>query len=177
MFTCDNGTAGYGKGRVEQEKGARVPLIVNCPGLVRGLGPTDELVQFADILPTLADLANADFPEGYVLDGRSFAPLLRGDEYRGRDWIFSYYATHRMLRDRRWLLDGRGRLYDCGDGRDETGYEDVTESQAPEVAEAKGRFERILADLPGPPDDMVRRWEERQARKRARERGRKAGGR
>jgi arylsulfatase A len=148
FFTGDNGTAGAGKGKTT-EMGVRVPLIVNCPRIVK---PTvsDELIDLSDVLPTLAELAGADPPPGVVLDGRSFAPLLRGKKGDTRDWIFSYLAYERMLRDRRWLLEGDGRLYDCGNRRDGKGYKDVTESNDPDVLAARKRFDAILADLPAP---------------------------
>ncbi len=67
LFTGDNGTAGYGKTRVSGEKGPRVPMIANGPGLVKAMGPSDELVDFSDVLPTLAELGGARLPAGYVV--------------------------------------------------------------------------------------------------------------
>ena len=40
------------------------------PGQVRKLGACDELIEFSDVLPTLAGLAGAVFPQGYALDGK-----------------------------------------------------------------------------------------------------------
>lgn len=173
LFTSDNGASGYGKGIVNEERGSRVPLVVNGPGVVRPLGASDALVQFADILPTMLDLAGAPAAAA-GLDGISFAPLLRGEPFAGRDWIFGYYATHRMLRDRRWLLDGAGRFFDCGDRRDEEDYRDVTASTDPEVVAARRRFDEILADLPGPSEELAQRWEERVAAQRAARQRRRA---
>ncbi len=166
IFTCDNGTVGYGKGSIDAEKGSRVPMIANCPGLVRPLGMREELADFTDVLPTLADLGAAQLPQAYDIDGHSFAPLLRGDPYAGREWIFSCYATHRMLRDRRWLLDGNGRLYDCGDKRDEEGYRDVTDSVDAAPRGARERFDDLLERLPGPSEDMRTQWQATRRRQR-----------
>jgi arylsulfatase A len=165
FFTGDNGTSGYGKGQTTQERGPRVPMIVNCPGIVKPRGALDTLVDFSDVLPTVCELAGVSLPKDYVVDGRSFAPLLRGEAFEEREWIFSYYFDRRFLRDRRWLLDGNGRLYDCGNRRDERGYKDVTRSNAPEVAAARRRFEALLEKLPPPPKDWV---EEVRRRKRRR---------
>jgi arylsulfatase A len=126
FFTGDNGTAGAGKGKTT-ERGTRVPMIVNCPARVKPQ-VTDELIDLSDVLPTLAELSGAKLPDGVTIDGRSFAPLLAGDEFGGREWIFSYLAYERMLRDKRWLLEGDGTFYDCGNRRDGTGYRDVTDS-------------------------------------------------
>lgn len=159
LFTGDNGTGGQGKGQ-PTELGARVPMIVNCPGIVRPLGLLPELVDLSDVLPTLADFAGAQVPRDRPIDGRSFAPLLRGEPYTPRDWIFSYLGDRRILRTDRWLLEDNsphhfGRLYDCGKSRNGEGYVEVTDSSDPEVLAVKRRFQAILADKPAPilPDD------------------------
>jgi len=154
FFTGDNGTGGSGKGRTT-ELGARVPMIVNCPGIVKPIGVRDELVDTSDVLPTLADFAAADVPSDRPIDGKSFAPLLRGDAFTPRKWVFAYLGGRRVLRTRRWLLEDNspgnfGRLYDCGDSRNGAGYRDVTKSADPEVLAVKKRFAAILKDLPAP---------------------------
>jgi arylsulfatase A len=131
MFTCDNGTAGYGK------------------------------ADFSDVLPTVLELAQDKLPAGYIIDGRSFAPLLLGGPFKSRNYIFSCYAVHRMLRDKRWLLDGNGRFYDCADRRNEADYVDVTDSSDPKVILARQRFENILSKLPGPEKAIRDKWNRR----------------
>lgn len=111
-------------------------MIVNCPGRVKSGVVSDELIDFSDMLPTLAELAGAELPKGVAIDGRSFAPLLRGERGNPREWIFSYLAYERMLRDKRWLLEGSGKFFDCGDNRDGEGYKNVTGSTDPEVVRA-----------------------------------------
>ncbi|MBN1489847.1 MAG: sulfatase-like hydrolase/transferase [Phycisphaerae bacterium] len=148
FFTGDNGTAGRGKGQTT-ELGVRVPMIVNCLKRIKP-GVSEELVDLSDILPTLAELAHADLPAGVTIDGHSFAPLLLGGKWQPREWIFSYLAYDRILRDKRWLLEGDGRFYDCGTSRDGTRYKDVTDSTEPDAAAARKRFEAILSELPGP---------------------------
>jgi len=154
FFTGDNGTGGSGKGQVT-ELGARVPMIVNGPGIVKPLGDSRELVDMSDVFPTLADFAGADLPTDRPLDGRSFAPLLRGETFTPREWIFSYLGGGRILRTKRWLLEKNtmtkfGRLYDCGESRDGGGYKDVTDSTAADVKAVKEKFLAILKDLPSP---------------------------
>ena len=154
LFTGDNGTGGSGKGQ-PTELGARVPMIANCPGMVKARPPSDELVDTSDVLPTLADFAGAAVPKDRPIDGRSFAPYLRGKTETTREWIFAYLADWRILRTQRWLLERNsphhyGRLLDCGTSRDGTGYKDVTGSTAPEVLAIKRQFEAILSTLPAP---------------------------
>lgn len=173
FLAADNGTPGYGKSRFESEVALRVPFLVWGPGRVKPRGASPVLVDFSDILPTLAELGGAAVPSDVC--GHSFAPYLAGQPFTPRDWIFMQFNNARWLRDGRWLLDGYGRFYDCGDGRDESagwgaleerrplgsagpknpdvGYRDVTESRDSEVVAARRRFERILEKLPGPDYD------------------------
>lgn len=154
IFTGDNGTGGEGKGQAT-ELGAPVPMIVNCPGRVKPTGKCPELVDFSDVMPTLAELCGAHLPQDRPIDGRSFAWILEGRPAAPREWIYSYLGPKRVVRTRRWLLEensmtGFGRLYDCGASRDGTGYKDVTGSGDPEVLAAKKHLEEILADKPVP---------------------------
>ncbi|MHC4125516.1 MAG: sulfatase-like hydrolase/transferase, partial [Planctomycetota bacterium] len=157
MITGDNGTAGYGKSILYQEKGPRVTMVVNCPGTVEPIGASDALVDFTDIMATLVDISGARLPAGYVADGHSFAPILRNEKQHVREWIFSFFKDKRFLRDTRWLLDGDGTFWDTHGSRDEglwgtVPYTDVTSSTDPEVVAAQAHFEQILQDLPaGPP--------------------------
>lgn len=154
LFTGDNGTGGDGKSTAT-EKGARVPLIVNGPSLVKPRGATLALADTADIFPTLMDFAGATVPAKHVVDGRSLAPFLRGERDTAREWIFAYQADRRILRTDRWLLEDNsprhyGKLFDCGPSRDGTGYRDVTNSNDAEVVAARAYFDQLLANLPAP---------------------------
>ncbi len=71
------------------DAGLRTPLIAVWPGRLRAGTRTDAMVSWVDIIPTLVDLAGGPAPTG--LDGRSFAPVLRGETTTHRDRVF---ATH-----------------------------------------------------------------------------------
>ena len=84
----------------------------------------------------------------------SFADLI-GETKPLREWIYAPLGTKRVVRTKRWLLENSsmnefGQLYDCGDSRDGTGYENVTDSQGAEVLAAKKLMAEILADKPVP---------------------------
>lgn len=154
LFVGDNGTGGNGKGQ-PTELGCRVPFLANGPGLVKPAGKSRELVDLSDILPTICEVAGIELPADHPIDGVSFAPCLRGDTQPLREWIYEYLGPHRVVRTKRWLLERNtmsdfGRLYDCGDSRDGSGYRDVTDSQDPEVIAARKRMEEILAGKPVP---------------------------
>ncbi|MDO8545710.1 MAG: sulfatase-like hydrolase/transferase [Opitutaceae bacterium] len=154
IFTGDNGTGGDGKSTAT-EKGARVPLIVNAPGLIKTRGTTLALADTSDVFPTVVEFAAANVPAKHVVDGRSLAPFLRGERDTTREWIFAYQADRRILRTERWLLEDNsprhyGKLIDCGASRDGTGYRDVTNSKDTEVIAARAYFDRLLENLPAP---------------------------
>jgi arylsulfatase A-like enzyme len=105
LFTGDNGTSRQitsecngeaiqgGKG-LTTEYGTHVPLVAYAPGFIIN-STNDDLIDFTDFLPTLADLAHIPMPKMYViLDGVSFYPRLIGQAGTPRDWIFCHYDPH-----------------------------------------------------------------------------------
>ena len=101
IFTTDNGTSGGLRGTVngkrpsggkasKYEGGVCQPFIVNGPTLIPGGRETDALTDFSDLLPTFAELGQAQLPKGIPLDGKSFASLLLGQvDDSPRDWIMA----------------------------------------------------------------------------------------
>jgi hypothetical protein len=79
--------------------------------------------------------------------------VLRGEAGQQREWIFSFRNRGRLIRDPRWLLEldaekGQERFYDCGESRDDRGYQLVNDLKSPEVVAARARLDRILKNLP-----------------------------
>ena len=68
----------------------RTPMMVRWPGVTKP-GTIDDrhMVSFVDLLPTMLEIAGLPKPDG--LDGRSFAPVLRGQEQAGRDYVVTEY--------------------------------------------------------------------------------------
>jgi N-sulfoglucosamine sulfohydrolase len=68
----------------------RTPWMIRWPGVTKA-GAVDErhLVSGVDLLPTLLDIAGLPQPKG--MDGRSFAPVLRGQNQEGRDYVVTEY--------------------------------------------------------------------------------------
>jgi arylsulfatase A len=150
LFTADNGTGGAGKGPLT-EAGVREPMIVRCPKTVKAGVVSDALVSLVDVLPTIAEFTGGTLPADRVIDGKSFAPVLRGQSTTHHDWLFSYLREGRMIRDARYVLQGDGRMIDATSGAD------VTDAADPAVKAARGKFETLLKDLPGPsPDQKLR---------------------
>ena len=101
IYTTDNGTGRglhypFGDETREGEKawatdgGTHAPLIVSCPGTIPEGIVCDDLVDFSDMMPTIADITGAALPE-VTLDGRSFWAQCQGQEGDPRPWIFQYY--------------------------------------------------------------------------------------
>jgi arylsulfatase A len=170
MFTGDNGTGGEGKGTAT-ELGARVPMIVNCPGRVQQVGASLALVDTTDVMPTLVELAKTSLPADHPIDGRSLVPILSGQQTEVRQWVFSYLGDRRVLRTSRYLLERNapydfGTLFDCGDSRNGEGYVDVTDSRDPEVAKIRQHFQEILATKPVPDIPVAEREQAKPRRNR-----------
>ena len=108
---CKGRTIRGGKGYMT-EAGTRVPLIVNWPGKVSAGTICDDLVDTSDFLPTLVELAGAELPAGTEIDGRSFAPQLRGREGNPREWIYVQLKDKWLLRGKKYRLDSDGALFD-----------------------------------------------------------------
>jgi len=103
----DNGTDGRivsrynnssfrgGKGKTA-DKGIHLPMIAYGPAKIMGGKVNNNLVDFTDILPTLADIADIPAPANFgILDGVSFAPQLFGQFYTARTSCFGYYDVNR----------------------------------------------------------------------------------
>jgi len=143
LFTGDNGTytgitslldgADYpgGKGST-RDNGTHVPLIANWPGTVPVGKVSDALIDFSDVLPTLAEFGRADVPGELGLRGVSFAPLLRGRPFTGRDWIYCWYERNgkrgnesQHTRNRLFKLYQNGRYFNVADDFKEQNPVDV----------------------------------------------------
>jgi len=93
LFTADHGISVGRHGLMGKqnlyEHTWRVPFLVRGPGIKpgsRALGNT----YLMDILPTLCDLAG--LPTSRTMDGRSFKPVLMGEEATIRDVLYGVYC-------------------------------------------------------------------------------------
>jgi N-sulfoglucosamine sulfohydrolase len=68
----------------------RTPWMIRWPGVTQpGAVDDTHLVSGVDLLPTLLDVVGIAHPPG--MDGRSFAPVLRGEQQAGRDYVVTEY--------------------------------------------------------------------------------------
>jgi arylsulfatase A-like enzyme len=165
IYTTDNGwylgDLGLYDKRFMYEPGLRVPLLARGPGIRAGVTP-DQFVANIDVAPTILDLAGLPVPES--MQGRSIAPLLRGEQ--PADWRSSVYyryyhdpgnhntrahygvrtATHKLIHY--WTKDA-WELYDLV--QDPTEQHnllfDDAEAKSPAVAALFGELKAEIARL------------------------------
>ncbi|HEV8185644.1 MAG TPA: sulfatase-like hydrolase/transferase, partial [Chthoniobacterales bacterium] len=94
------------------EGGSRVPLIANWKGTTPAGQLSRDLTDFSDFFPTFAALAGAPLPDGVTIDGQSFAPQLRGEPGKPREWVYVELQGQRYVATKRWKLNARGELFD-----------------------------------------------------------------
>ena len=142
IFTSDNGgestvtTNGplrAGKSTL-YEGGLRIPLILRGPGC-KADTTCSVPVASEDLFPTILALCSLPLPEGFQVDGKSFAALLEGQTKNYRSplcWHYPLSAPHFLgggssgaIRDKNWKLieffdDGKTELYDLDNDLGET---------------------------------------------------------
>jgi N-sulfoglucosamine sulfohydrolase len=109
IFTSDHGIP-FPRAKCSlYDPGLQVPLILWQKGASWMVGEVyDQLISNIDYLPTVLDFAGLDLPAN--VQGRSFAPLLRGGPYKQNEVIFGemtyhdYYDPRRCLRTRDFKL-------------------------------------------------------------------------
>jgi arylsulfatase A-like enzyme len=150
---------GFGHGKTLHEEVLRVPLYLKLPGASEA-ATLDVPVSTLDVLPTVLDVLGIPPPAG---DGRSLAPLLRGDAQTPapRDFVHELGAPgdagyqRALLLGRHKLIESdagaaagappTARLYDLVlDAREE----DDLSAGSPEVVERlRGELDRRLGSL------------------------------
>ena len=118
IFTSDNGpwinygnhagsTGGLREGKgTTFEGGQRVPCLMMWKGVIPEGSISNSLASGIDILPTLAEIANAPLPTNKI-DGVSLLPILKGDlDAKPRETFLYYYRTNSLqaIRHGNWKL-------------------------------------------------------------------------
>ena len=90
VFTSEHGEMAGDHGMLEKrsmyEESARVPLIMHVPGISASHQMLEGAVGHVDLVPTLLDLMGASVPDH--LQGKSLAPVLRGDQTLDGNEVF-----------------------------------------------------------------------------------------
>jgi N-acetylglucosamine-6-sulfatase len=126
LYMGDNGFAlgehGFYDKRDAYETSIRVPLLVRAPGVIHGGTTVTQMVQNIDVAPTLLEAAGVPLPPNAPkMDGRSFWPLLQGQNMPWRDhilyeyyweWNFPATPTTFAIRTERWKLIATQGIWD-----------------------------------------------------------------
>ena len=76
--------------RVAYEASMRVPMLVQCPALIKGGTVLDQMVANIDVAPTVMEAMALKTPPH--MDGKSFLPLARGERVPWREqFLYVYY--------------------------------------------------------------------------------------
>lgn len=115
IYMGDNGfhlgEHGFYDKRDAFETSIRVPMLAYAPGWIQPGTRVSQLVQNIDIAPTILDSCGIPAPAEARIDGRSFLPLLRGQDVAWRDhilyeyhweWNFPATPTTLAIRTDRW---------------------------------------------------------------------------
>ncbi|NLS94127.1 MAG: sulfatase [Planctomycetaceae bacterium] len=180
IFTSDNGGLDHFFGGVHvtsnlplrgekgmvYEGGVRVPLMIRWPGVTRAGTVCAVPVAVEDYYSTIAEIAGAAIPPEVAscLEGRSIAPLLRGEEVKRDGPIYWHYPHYHdrfppdpagAIREGDWKLieffqDGRLELYNLAA---DIGESDSLASQMPDKARDLQRKlaawrEKVGAEMP-----------------------------
>ena len=143
LVTGDNGTARSitsrfgdqiiaGGKALPTDAGTRVGLFAYQPGTVPAGHVSDDLVEFSDFVPTIADATGVE--PLIPTDGQSFLPQLHGKRGSPRDIIYVYHwprpergLPRVFVRTQRWKLYRSGELFDMqNDVLEETPVTDPT---------------------------------------------------
>lgn len=109
-----NGISVQGGKRQLDDSGTRVPLMASWPGVIPAGEISGDLVDFADFLPTFAEITRTEVPEGVSVDGVSFLPSLLGQPRENKDQVYVWSpGKGTMVRDDKFrlVLDHRSGDY------------------------------------------------------------------
>jgi len=90
LFSSEQGSQFPGNKWTNWDTGLHTALIARWPGKITAGKRTDAIVQYADVVPTLLELAGGA-PQGVVLDGSSFAPVLYGEKETHRAYAYGLH--------------------------------------------------------------------------------------
>jgi arylsulfatase A-like enzyme len=191
----DNGPLKGGKGTF-YEGGTRVPFIFRWKGTIEPGQTENTPIIGVDLYPTFVELAGANAPPDYTLDGISLAELLKGEraslDREALYWHFPGYLGASgqqwrtkpvgVIRSGDWKLmeqfeDGKLELYNLKDDIGET--RNLAESEPEKTRELHAKLaawrKSVGAKMPGPNTEKSdaerpRKKAKKGQRKRARER-------
>jgi len=118
--TLKDGTVIHGGKGMSTDAGTHVGLFTTFGSKQTKHFECDDLVDFTDIMPTLADAMEIKVPKEWDTDGVSFFPQIIGKKGTPRKWVFCHYDSFFAGVDkpskeaRRYIRDHQYKLYSTG---------------------------------------------------------------
>jgi arylsulfatase A-like enzyme len=173
LFTSDNGTSSSitstwqgkqirgGKGRM-MDMGTHVPLIAFWQGKTAKGVKNNDLIDFTDFYPTLAEAAGIQLGKDDPSDGRSFLPQLMGKKGNPRTSLYSHYQPFKgpqkkptkggiFARTQEYKLYSNGKF--VSPPKDLNEKKNLTQENSPELTQVKKQLLGVLEQLPPLPKD------------------------
>jgi arylsulfatase A-like enzyme len=152
VFTTDHGIAFTRAKTTLYDPGINTTLLMRWPNGFAGGQVVPEMISNIDLLPTLLECCGIDVPPD--VQGRSFLPLLRGEDYTPNEVVFAEKNTDpcdikRGIRTEAWKLI-RNYCRDTFNFAPRPPYEHEHEPETPNY----DRPEWELYDLKNDPDEM-----------------------
>ena len=164
MLTCDNGTDTKitsnwngmelkgGKGGTT-DRGTHVPFLAYWKGHTPKGGTSNDMIEFTDFYPTLAEAAGVEMGPMDPIDGISFLPLLKGQNRTAeREWQLNHYQPYwgpmpgQYIRNKDYKLYRDGRLIHVS--KDLFEESDIANSENQQALKAKDELNSILSQIP-----------------------------
>jgi N-sulfoglucosamine sulfohydrolase len=93
LFSSEQGAQFPGNKWTNWDSGLHTSIVARWPKVVPAGRRTKALVQYADVLPTFIELAGGK-PDPAIFDGSSFAPVLRGESERHREFVHGMHNNY-----------------------------------------------------------------------------------
>jgi arylsulfatase A-like enzyme len=141
----------------QHEGGISSPLIVHWPDGLKTIpgSVTDQPGHLVDFMATFIELAGANYPRQIAdrqidpLQGKSMAPIFRGQTRPPHETLYFHFGTDRALRQGPWKLVsaklGRWELYNLD--RDRTELNDLAQQQPERVTQMSAEWFRIAEEV------------------------------
>ncbi len=98
------------------EGSARVPFLLQGPGIPQRTVVSEAVAELRDVMPTLLDAAGLRVPDG--LDGKSLLPVARGEQATVREFLHGEHTA--FGQSVHYLTDGREKyIWWSGTGREQ----------------------------------------------------------
>lgn len=101
IFASDHGSKM--KSSLFHKDGVNIPCIMRWPRGIKAGTACHELIQNIDLVPTYFDLADAQVPKEYKIDGRSLVPLFKGEKpAQWRENLYFEIGNARAVCTKEW---------------------------------------------------------------------------